>query len=206
MTERHIRKVIPGQAAHCPSLLPSLISTGLPGPRHSPEEREQTDGSFFREHMAHFIEKGPIPSPFHLFPRARVSLPGAIHRRKQKNGFHPRAAPRQSDSAVLAPAGFPSSCQETLPEGPEAHRPVSGSGRGGRRICPGMPAAQPPCPFPFRPLSASSSSMMAPAMSADSAPPPAAIFCLRRSISSLTVPSGYRSRRSPSAFSQPSSS
>lgn len=58
----------------------------------------------------------------------------------------------------------------------------------------------------FRPLSASSSSMMAPAMSADSAPPAAAIFCLRRSISSLTVPSGYRSRRSPSAFSQPSSS
>lgn len=77
---------------------------------------------------------------------------------------------------------------------------------GGMRICPGMPAAQPPYPFPFRPLSASSSSMMAPAMSADSAPPPAAIFCLRRSISSLTVPSGYRSRRSPSAFSQPSSS
>lgn len=58
----------------------------------------------------------------------------------------------------------------------------------------------------FCPLSASSSSMMAPAMSADSAPPAAAIFCLRRSISSLTVPSGYRSRRSPSAFSQPSSS
>lgn len=58
----------------------------------------------------------------------------------------------------------------------------------------------------FRPLSASSSSMMAPAMSADSAPPAAAIFCLRRSISSLTVPAGYRSRRSLSAFSQPSSS